>query len=506
VFDKATADRACRFFDTYLRHVKGRWAGKPMDLAPWQRDRIIRPLFGELRANGTRQYRQSLICIPRKNGKSTLSAGIALYLLFGDREPGAEIYSAAADRDQAAIVFDAARAMVESSPALSKRCKVYRRAICVPATNSVYRVLSADAPTKHGLNAHGVIFDELHAQPKRDLWDVLTTSTGARSQPLVVAITTAGYDKHSICYEVYDYAKKVEQGVIDDPAFLPVLYEADAGADFSDPEQWAKANPNLNVSVNTDYFEAEAAKARELPSYENTFRQLHLNQWTEQATRWLPMERWNAVTDPVEPKALEGRACYAGLDLSTTTDLSALVLLFPDDKGGYDVLPFFWVPMEGARRRERRDRVPYLTWIAQNHIEATPGNVIDYDVIRARINQLRERFNIIEIAADRWNATQIITQLVGDGFNVVPFGQGFASMTAPTKECEKLVVSGKLRHGGNPVLKWMASNVSVELDPAGNIKPSKRTSTDRIDGMVATIMALGRAMVGGDTELDVRVM
>jgi len=312
-YDEEAAERAVKFFATCLTHTKGEWAGQPLALSDWQANEIIRPLFGWKRADGTRKYRTAYIQIPRKAGKSTLSAGIALYMLLADKEPGAEVYSAAADRDQAAIVFEMARGMVDASEPLRKRTQGFKRSLVVPSTASSYKVLSADAYTKHGLNAHAIIFDELHAQPDRELWDVLTTSTGARRQPLTIAITTAGYDRHSLCYEVYDYAVKVRDGILDDESFLPVIYEASLEDDWKAPATWRKAHPGLGVSVREEYFEQECAKAAQLPSYENTFKRLLLNVWTEQDTRWLAMDAWDACGD--ELPDLDGQICFAGLDL-----------------------------------------------------------------------------------------------------------------------------------------------------------------------------------------------
>ena len=491
VFDEAAADRAVRFFETCLTHTKGEWAGQPLKLSPWQADRIIRPLFGWKRADGTRRYRTAYIQIPRKSGKTTLAAGMALYLLLADGEQGGEVYCAASDREQAAICFDAAKGMVDASPSLRKRVSPYKRALAVPGTGSSLKVLSSEAYTKHGLNASGIVVDEVHAQPDRDLWDVLTTSTGARRQPLTIAITTAGFDRHSLCWELYDHGCKVRDGIIVDDAFLPVIYEALPDDDWKSPATWRKAHPGLGVSVREEFIAAECLKAQQMPTYENTFKRLMLNVWTEQATRWLPLDAWDKC-DQAMPD-LEGRECFAGLDLSSTTDISALVLAFPIGDTVH-LLPFFWVPEEGIHKRARRDRVPYETWRDAGHIEPTGGAVVDYDVIRARINALSERFQIREIAIDRWNATQLATQLAGDGFEVFAFGQGFASMTGPAKELEKRILGRQVNHGGNPVLRWMASNVAVEMDAAGNIKPSKARSTERVDGIVAALMALGRVI------------
>jgi phage terminase large subunit-like protein len=501
-FDEEAADLAASFFPRFLQHVKGEWAGRPFELDTWQREQIIRPLFGWKRKDGTRRYRTVYVEVPRKNGKSNLSAGIALILLFTDREPGAEVYSCAADRDQAAIVFDLAKQMVESSPDLASISEIYRRSIVVPRTGSTYQVLSADAHTKHGKNASGVIFDELHAQPNRELWDVLTTSTGARRQPITVAITTAGFDRQSICWEIHEYARRVKEGIVEDDSFLPVIYGAAEDADWTDETIWRSVNPGLGVSVKLDYLRQEAKRAAETPSYQNTFRRLHLNQWTQQNSRFIDLALWNACNAAPDVAKLQGRYASAGLDLSSTTDLSALVLVFPpakDDpgaeRGPIDVLAWFWMPEENVAKRSKKDGVPYDLWVRNRLIEATPGNIIDYDVIRKRINEIQGRFYLQEIAIDRWNATQLATQLQSDGFTIVPFGQGYRDMSAPTKDLEALIIAKRIRHGGNPVLRWMADNVSVKQDPAGNLKPDKAKSNGRIDGIVALIMALGRANV-----------
>lgn len=493
-FDKKAADLAVLFIEQLLVHTKGEWAGEPFVLASWQRDDIVRPLFGWKKADGTRKYRRAYIEIPRGNGKSTLVAGIALVLLFVDDEPGAEIYGAASDRDQAAIVFEQAKQMVEASPVLSRRASIYKRSIVVPGTSSVYRVLSADVKTKHGLNAHGVVADELHAWPNRDLWDVLTTSTRSRRQPLVVVITTAGFDRESICYEQHDYALKVQNGIIDDPELLVYIRAADEGDDWTDPKTWAKANPNLGVTVKRDYIEAECKRARLTPAYENTFKRLHLNIWTQQDVRWLPMQAWDACNR--ELRIASGQACYGGLDLASTVDIAALVLDFPSEPGEPELhqwLPFFWVPEENLIERARRDRVPYDTWARAGFLRVTPGNVIDYPRIAADIIALADSFNIREIAFDRWGAIQMSQQLEAAGFTMVAFGQGFVSMSPPTKELLRLTLDKKLVHGGHPVLRWMANNLMVEQDAAGNVKPSKRKSREKIDGIVAGIMALDRA-------------
>lgn len=499
-FDSAQADKVVSFFNEMLHHVEGTLAGKPLVLEPWQAGHIG-AVFGWKRPDGTRRYREVFQYIPRKNGKTTELAGLCLFMLFCDGEMGAQIYSAAAEREQAALIYRHAKAMILAEPELERRSKIYSSAKCVvfDASNSSYKAISAEADSKHGFNSHFVIVDELHAQPNRDLIDVLVTSTGSRKQPLVWHITTADYDRESICNEKYDYACKVRDGILDDPSFMPIIYEAKSDDDWTSPEIWRKANPNLGISISEDYLERECNRAKESPAYENTFKRLHLNIRTTNDVTWLSMEQWDACGVCSDETELAGRECYAGLDMSTTTDITALSLVFPNDDGSYDVMPYFFVPGENAKKRQDRDRVPYLTWSNQGLVTMTEGDVVDYDAVRKFINELNERFKIAEIAVDRWNSTQLQTQLMGDGLKVVQFGQGFASMSAPTKELEKLVIGGKLRHGSNPVLRWMASNVSIELDAAGNIKPSKRKSTEKIDGIVATIMALGRAMVREDS-------
>jgi phage terminase large subunit-like protein len=508
-FDEAAANIAVAFFERILVHVKGEWYGDPFILAPWER-KIIRDVFGWKRADGTRRYRFVYIEVPRKNGKSTLAAGIALLLLFADDEPGAEVYSAAGDRDQAAIVFDLAKSMTEESAYLSQRSDPFKRSIIVPSTRSVYKVLSADAYTKHGLNAHGVIFDELHVQPNRDLWDVLTTSTGARRQPLVIAITTAGYDKNSICYEQHEYARQVLDGIIEDDSYYAYIAAADYEDDWLDPKTWIKANPNLGVTIKLEYLEQEAKRAEQVPAYQNTFRRLHLSQWTAQETRWLPMDAWDKGSDlEVDLDELEGLECYGGLDLSSTIDITAFTLSWPSPEVEIDIdgnrpesepirsKSFFWIPEDNLIERSRKDRVPYDAWVRDGLIMTTPGNVIDYAYIVKEIEQLGEIYNIQEIAFDRWGAFQVSQQLENAGFTMVAFGQGFVSMSAPTKELLRLTLNRKLAHGGNPVLRWMADNLVVKMDPAGNVKPDKSKSREKIDGIVSLIMSLDRLIRHG---------
>lgn len=500
-YNKASADYAVMFIEN-LCHTKGTWAGKPFELIDWQ-EQIIRDLFGTLKPNGYRQFNTAYIEIPKKQGKSELAAAVALLLTCGDGEERAEVYGCAADRQQAAIVFDVAADMVRMCPALSKRVKILasqKRLIYTP-TNSFYQVLSAEAYSKHGFNIHGVVFDELHTQPNRKLFDVMTKGSGdARMQPLYFLITTAGTDTHSICYETHQKAKDIIEGRKIDPTFYPVIYGADESDDWTDPKVWKKANPSLDITVGIDKVKAACDSAKQNPGEENAFRQLRLNQWVKQAVRWMPMEKWDKCAFSVDEDELEGRVCYGGLDLSSTTDITAFVLVFPplDNEDKYIVLPYFWIPEDNLTLRVNRDHVPYDVWERQGYLQTTEGNVVHYGFIEQFIERLGERFNIREIAFDRWGAVQMVQNLEGMGFTVVPFGQGFKDMSPPTKELMKLVLEQKIAHGGHPVLRWNMDNIYIRTDPAGNIKADKEKSTEKIDGAVATIMALDRAIRCGN--------
>ena len=505
-FDERKAQRVVRFIEA-LRHTKGEFHGQPFRLLPWQ-EKIIRDVFGTVRDDDPtmRQYTTAYIEIPKKNGKSELGAAIALNMLINDDEWKAEVYSCASDRQQAAIVFDVAVDMVRQSPALMKRVKIIpstRRMIYQP-TGSIYQVLSSEVATKHGLNVSACIFDELHTQPTRALYDVMTQGSGdARRQPLWFFLTTAGTDRNSICWEVHQKALDILERRKNDPRFYPVLFGLPDEADWTSEENWYRANPSLDHTITIDKVRDAFRKAQETPADENQFRQLRLNQWVKQSVRWMPMDKWDECGGVVDPYALEGRACYAGLDLSSTSDLTALVLVFPptSEDEPYIALPFFWLPEETLSLRVRRDHVPYDQWAKRGYIQTTEGNVVHYGFIERFICQLGERYNIREIAHDRWNATMMVQTLEDDGFTMVPFGQGFKDMSPPTKELMRIVLEHKLCHGGHPVLRWNMDNAFVRTDPAGNLKLDKEKSTEKVDGAVALVMALDRAMKnqGGDS-------
>lgn len=525
-FDREAAAHAIDFFG-FLRHSKGEWAGEVFVPSAHQQF-ILWCVFGWYRRDGTRRFREAYEEIARKNGKTTKLAGVGLYLFFADNEAGADVYSAATKRDQARIAHSEAKSMVLKSPALRKRIKIFKDNLHVVATRSKFEPLGADADSLDGLNVHGAIIDELHAHKTRDMVDILDTATGARRQPLIWYITTAGTSRESICWEKREHARQVLMGVIEDDSFFAIIFTLDlkadwpdllaadegkrAGADASriednwqDPKVWGKANPNLGISCKEDDLERKAKRAATAPAALNAFLNKHLNVWTSQVTRWMPMPAWDLSAGTVDLTELRGLPCYAGLDLAATTDLCALSLVFPvtgvaaGPNGPvlatlFKVLPFFWIPEDNMKERTRRDKVlSYEAWVRERYIHATPGNVVDYDAIVEKLKELRGLYNIRELAFDRWGSPRIMKQLQDLGFNLVAFGQGYASMSGPTKELLALVLQGRMHHGANPVLRWNADNVVVHADAAGNIKPDKARSTARIDGIVATIMALDRA-------------
>lgn len=496
-YDKKKADRAVTFIEN-LCHTKGKWAGTPFWLLPWQ-EQLIRDIFGIVKPDGNRQFRTAFVEICKKVGKSELAAAVALYLLYADNEPSAEVYGAAADRQQASIVFDVAKQMVEMSPALMKRSKLMgaTKRIVNYSNAGYYQVLSAEVGGKHGFSVSGLVFDEIHTQPNRQLYDVLTKgSSDARQNPLHFIITTAGNDRHSIAYEFHTKAVDILEGRRVDPTFYPVVYGLKDDEDWEDEENWYKVNPSLGYTVDIERLRDAYREAKQNPADEITFKWLRCNMWVSSTVAWIPDAIYMRGNESIEAASLEGRDCYAGLDLSSTGDITALVLIFPprDENEKYVLLPYFWIPEETIPRRVKANSVPYDIWEKQGYIMSTEGNVIHYDFIEKFIIYLSEKYHILEIAVDRWNATQMIQNLEGEGFTIVPFGQGFSSMSAPTKEFYRLLMEGRIIHGGNPVLRWMAGNVVIDTDPAGNIKVTKAKSKEKIDGIVAAIMALDRCI------------
>jgi phage terminase large subunit-like protein len=517
-FDIEAANRPIVFFEKYLRHAKGRWAGKPFIPLEWQRQDVIMPIFGWKRRNGYRRYRVVYIEIPKKNGKSTLLSGIGLYLLTKDGEQGAEVYSCAADRDQASIIYLESENMAKASPALKKRLKIIssRSRIIFPQTNSFYRALSADANTKEGYNVHGLLFDELHAQKDSTLWDTLRYSGASRTQPLLITITTAGYNRQSICWEQHDYARKILKGVIDDMSFFPLIYSTNwedaendpdiEEDDWTDPEVWKKANPSLGETIDLDVFAEECAEAQEIPRKQNTFKRYRLDIWTGAETAWIPVDRWRACKGEPDLAKLSQLQCWGGFDLSTTTDLTAFSIVFePDENGHVWVLSWAWCPKDTMESRIKRDKVPYDTWEQQGYLIVTGGSSVDYNSIEKFIlEEIKEKFpRLTVLGYDPWNATQFAQNLEEEGVPVVPVRQGYKTMSPACKELERLVLGGHLRHGDNPVLNWAMSNVMIEMDAAENIKPTKAKSTERIDPAVSMLTAMATMMEFGEDDQSI---
>jgi phage terminase large subunit-like protein len=488
------ADRKVRIINA-LTHTKGPHAGQGFNLRPWQEHEIVRPLF-TTDARGRRQYRTCLLMMPRKNGKTELAAALAIDGLLFDGEQGAEVYSAAADRDQASLVFHVAAQMLRNDAELAAQVQIVdsQRRIVHRASGSVYRAISAEAYSKHGFNASRVIYDELHAAPERELWDVMSSSTGARDQPLMIAISTAGFDRHSILWELYSYAKKIQADPSLDPSFLSIIYEAPPGADWREESTWAACNPALGDFRSWEEMRTACARAQLIPEQENTFRRLYLNQWTEQSSRWLSLEAWDACLGS-RGELAPRRRCYLGADLSSTKDFTALVGVFPDDTGGgFDVRAHFVIPADTAGERERRDHLPIAQWVREGWLTLSPGPVVDYEAIRVVVKAWMARYDVRELGVDPWNATDLVTRLSDqDGLTCIMLRQGYATLSAPTKNLEATILGRALRHDGNPVLRRMVSVVAIETDAAGNIKPSKVKSSDRIDGVVALVLALDRA-------------
>jgi phage terminase large subunit-like protein len=491
---KTKADHVVRFINL-LTHTKGQHARQPFNLRAWQ-EKIVRELF-KTGADGLRQYRTCLMMLPRKNGKSEICAALALYGLLGDGEQGAEVYIAAADRDQASLVFNVAAQMVRNEPELYRICEIVdsQKRIVHRGSQSVLRAISADAQTKHGFNASMVIYDELHAAPNRELWDVLRTSQGARRQPLLIAISTAGYDRHSILYQIYDYACKVRDGIVEDDSFLPVIYEAHKDADWKSEVVWHVVNPALGDFRDLGEMRRAAREAAEIPGSENAFRRLYCNQWTEQSARWLDMHAWDDCARGEWKQlreAMRGKPCFGGLDLSTRDDMTALVLLFDDPAStdGVIVVPFYWVPEDNIRKRSNRDRVPYDQWAKDGLLTATPGNAVDQVVIRKDINRIAREYLLKELGFDPWNASKLAQELDEDGVRIVPMRAGFKDQSEATQDLGALVTGRKLTHGGHPILRWNSSNMVVRQNGDGNLAPDKSKITERIDGISALIDAI----------------
>jgi phage terminase large subunit-like protein len=535
-YDEAAASAAVSFFPRYLRLTVGEFYNRPFVLSSHQEHDIIRPLFGWKRvADATRRYRRCYVWMPRKNGKSELAAGVGLLVMLGDAEPGGQVLSIATDKAQALITLDKALQMVGLSEELQQHLVTFKETIYSPELGANFRALAGIPKGKHGLNMSGLVGDEIHEWRSDRLYQFVHQSSGARRQPLEFLISTAG-EKNGYGWEAWRMCQDILDGTIDDPETLVVVYGADHERDRKDPDYWKSeealiaANPGMGAAVKREYLEAERKKAMQLPRLEGDFKRYHLNLWTEQETRWLPMDAWNdcgqvpefraelrAAAEEDRPiadhvarlylpadrndrwkrlaDAMKGRQAWGGVDLSSTTDLSCLVWMFPpdEDEGLWTAVPHFYCPEVGIKRRAHLDKVPYEQWAKDGALHPTPGNAVDYKFIQKRIYADAETFDVQQVAVDRWNATQFTQEVIDEGIDAVLFGQGFASMSAPAKFLEMLLLARRLDHGGHPVLGWCARNVAVKRDSADNIKPDKAKSTERIDGIVGAVEALGVA-------------
>ncbi|QND86407.1 Phage terminase large subunit [Chromobacterium vaccinii] len=501
------AAHALAFFPRYCRHFEGEWSGQPVELAPWQAFWIAVE-FGWYNRDGRRRFRTFYEEVARKNGKSTKLAGLGLYLFAADKEAGAQVYTAATKLEQAKITHAAAEMMVAKSPALRQLVQNHKNKLWIPGTANKFVPLGADAKTLDGLNVHGAIIDELHAHPSRDLWDVIDTGRGARRRSVMHAITTAGFNQEgSICLEQRNYLIRIleNQGkdpALEDDSFGGVIYTLDPDDDWFDESVWCKANPNLGVSVFLEELRTQAQKARVVPTALFNFLTKRLNIWTQSVESWISLDSWDKGAAVVDAEALRHRRCYGGLDLASKTDIAAWVLLFPPEKSGepWHVLPRFFVPADNMLVRDQKDRVSYSTWARQGYITATAGTRIDQEVIRAQILQDAANFDLQAIGFDEWNAGKLATELTEDGLQLVALSQNFQNLSDPTKELEALIKSQELAHGGHPVLRWMAGNVVVLRDSNDNYRPNKGKSREKIDGIVALVMALNRALYHAPAE------
>jgi phage terminase large subunit-like protein len=500
-YDHDEAQWRVDFFAECLTLTSGEWAGQPFALAPWQ-EPIVRTLFGWKRDDGTRRYRTLFLFVPRKNGKTELAAGMLGSVCFQDTEPGVDrprhqMYSAAVDREQASLVFFPLVEMIKAEPVLASRCEIYEkqnRSIVFGDTGNVFRVLTGERKGKHGMNTHCYTMDELHEQQDERLLEALNTSMGAQRQPLRLYMTTADYAGPSICNDEMDYAIAVRDGATFDPTYLPVIYAADKDEDWTDPAVWAKANPGYPVSPKHDYLAEMCRKAQQNPREENSFKRLHLDIQTEQSERWLSMEAWGECGEPVEIP--DGEPCHGGLDLSSTEDITAAVLYFPRLRA---VHWRFYLP-EARIESRRHNAEQYRQWVNQGLLTSTPGNAIDHDYILADVLELSRRYTIHSVGVDPWNSLQLAVKLNDEGVEAVTYAQGYAQMNEPSKELERLLLERELRHGAHPVATWMARSVHVRRDPSDNIRPVKpeRGGSAKIDGIVALIMAIGRAITTAD--------
>lgn len=516
-FDRKAARRIVNWIERYSKHFEGPLAGQPVKLSRYQK-RILRRAVGwKYKETGYRVVRELLIFIPRKNGKSAFTSFVANYFLFGDTEPAPTIVCSAGSDEQARQVFKGCRNNVEADPLLSQLAKdhIFKDSICYPRKLGELKVVSSKADTKHGGNLSLVIIDELHVQPNSDLVDVLHTSTSARPQPLTIYLTTAGTETTSVCYEIYAYGKAVLKREIIDHAFFPVIYEAEETDNINDPAIWAKVNPNLGVSKFPDYIDRELKKTQSRPHYLPTVKRLEFNQWTGKYASWMPSHIWERSRTEYSADDFKGEMAFVGMDLSSNRDLTSVVVVVPKETGEFEerlngkgrlekhkiieyyLFPYFWLPSQSLdpefTERDQRllNRLKRYSELGYITLMESPSIDVD-EIVTFVANSLGTHFKIEEIIGDKWNALQAMNQLSKLRFTTVEWGQGFGKMSSPTKFLESHILNGRIKHNGNPVLTWNLENTVVEEDAYGNKRPNKKKSTEKIDGIVATITAFGR--------------
>ena len=500
IFSETHAERPITFFRQFLRHSKGDYAGKPLELLPWQSDELIRPLFGWVHKDTLlRRFRRVFCCIPKKNGKSTLASGVGLFMLVGDREPGAEVYTCAVDQKQASIVHGESIHMVDQSPVLSRRLEVNRstKTIYDRKTLSTYAALSKDAASKEGFNIHCAIVDEIHVIPSHDMWDTLLYGGAARKQPLIFVITTAGIcDPESLGFQEYTYAKNVREGHKEDIHLLPVIYESTPEEDWKSPEVHQRCNPSWELLDKIEWNSA-FSNALEMPRRENNFRRRRLNQWLDSYNTLIPLDLWDQCEKI--PEDLSGCTCWAGLDLSSHDDITALVLVFKDDET-YLVKTFFFLPADNITRLQKKHKVDYLQWKRDGHLILTPGDVIDHDYIERFIVDLAKEYYFEDLAYDPWNSEMLAQHLAAEQIETIKFAQNYRNFNEPTKKVLTLLSQNNLKHDHNPVMRWMVSNSTADEDRYGHLMPTNSADKKKNDGVMALIMATGRAMLEEDSD------
>lgn len=505
VFDPDRVDKVIKAF-SLLRHTQGQWAGQPLRPDPWQVAYILAPVFGWVRWDEdadayVRIVRELYVDVPRKNGKSTLAGGLAIYMTCADGEGGAQVITAATTKEQAGFVFEPVKKLAEAAPALKRHVKPLKGIILHPKSGSYFKPISSVAGAQHGANIHCAIIDELHEHKTPELVETIETGTGSRRQPLVVIITTADSGKRESVYDrKRQRIEKLARRVFEAPSVYGVVWAAERDDDPHVEATWRKANPGYGVSPTRSYLQAKSDEAKQSPADLAKYLRLHLGRRTKQETKFISLESWHRNAGMVDEATLAGREAYGGLDLASTSDLSALCWLFPDDeRGGFDAIWRLWTPEDNVEALDQRTAGAASVWVRQGLLVATPGNVADYDYIRLQIDRDMDAFDVRSIGFDPWNATPLTNKLAEDGAPLVKVRQGFVTMSPPLKELQRLLLKGTpqvplFRHGGNDAVTWMVDNLAVAMDPAGNVKPDKARSAEKIDAVSAAVTALSEAM------------